>query len=189
MKKFILFSFCLVLAACSNTAEQTPKTVAVNQVSVNQNAATIEQTPTPNSPRPSASKAVSVSLAKPLQIKAGSSAEAEFALEIQTPFHVNSNPPSEEGFIPLEIVLANSQSISAGKPVYPKGEPKNFAFSADKPVSVYSGAITIKVPIKTTKNSVAGEQELKGKLIFQPCDESVCYRPQTIDVAFPVTIN
>ncbi len=182
MKNFILVALCFLMAACAAT--ETPnKTVA------NSNAATAEPAKTPDKPKFIAAEAVKFSVAKPIEIKAGNQTEAEVQIKIQTAYHVNSNPPSEKGFIPLEIALENSGGLIIGKPIYPEGEKKAFAFSENKPLSVYTGEIVVKLPLKADKMATTGQHQLTGKLTFQPCDEEVCYRPQTVAMTLPVTVN
>lgn len=185
MNKLFAILLCLLFAACvANNQTQS------NTNPTNQNAAiSSEPQKTVDKPKLNAAQAVSFSLAKPVEIKAGSQVEAEIKIKIQEPFHVNSNPPSEKGFIPLEVSLEKGDGITIGKFVYPKGEPKKFTFSPDKPLSVYTGEIVVKTPLKADKTAAVGQQQLTGKLKFQPCDDEVCYRPQTIDISLPATVN
>ncbi|MEP6924694.1 MAG: protein-disulfide reductase DsbD N-terminal domain-containing protein [Pyrinomonadaceae bacterium] len=183
MRKFILIAFCFSLVACGMTEKQTQ-----NSVLTNQNAAPVESAKTADKLKPDSSKFLSFTIGK-AEVKPGSASEAAISLKIHEPYHVNSNPPSEKSFIPLEISLENGAGLTIGKPIYPKGEPKTFTFSENKPLSVYSGEVTVKVPLKADKTAVAGQQTLNGKLTFQPCDEEVCYRPQTVDLKLPVTVN
>lgn len=121
-------------------------------------------------------------------VKTGSLTNAVLTLKIDEPFHVNSNPPSEKNFIPLEINVENAAGITVGKPIYPEGKAKTFAFS-DKPLSVYAGETTVKLPLKANQTATKGQQTLSGQLKFQACDEEVCYPPQTVNFQMPVIIN
>jgi hypothetical protein len=122
------------------------------------------------------------------RLKTGGSTEATLALKIDEPYHVNSNPPSEKNFIPFEINFENANGIVVGKPIYPKGKLKTFAFS-EKPLSIYADEFIVKLPLKADKTAITGEQILKGRLRFQPCDEDVCYPPQTVSVEMPMTVD
>lgn len=185
MKKIILAALCFALAASCAAGEKQSQ----NSVSTNQNAAPVESSAkTPDKSKPDGSKFLSFSIGQ-AEIKRGNADEAAINLKIQEPYHVNSNPPSEKSFIPLEIMLENGGGITVGKPIYPKGELKTFAFSENKPLSVYSGEVTVKLPLRADKMAVAGQKTLNGKLTFQPCDEEVCYRPQTVEMTLPVTVN
>ena len=188
MKKVVFVALGCLLAVASSCAVN--EKTASNTSAANRNVGAVEQpTTTPEKPKFKPAEAVKYAAAKPLEIKAGGQIEGEIQIKIQEPFHVNSNPPSEKGFIPLEIELENSGGITVGKPAYPKGEPKPFAFSQNKPLSVYTGEIVVKLPLKADKSATAGRHQLTGKLKFQPCDEEVCYRPQTVEMTLPVAVN
>lgn len=135
---------------------------------------------------PKPAEAVQFSVAE-TEIKAGETGEVAVKLKIKPPFHVNANPPSESNLIPTSIEFEAKNGLTFGKPIYPAGKTKKFAFS-EKPLQVYEGEVEIKLPIKADKTA-AGEQKAIGKLRFQPCDDEVCYRPQTIDVALPIRIS
>src|SRR5262249_31002399 len=61
-------------------------------------------------------------------------------------WHVNSHRPSEEYLIATTVKVEGAGGVRAGEPAYPEGMMKKFAF-AEKPLSVYEGAFSIKVPV------------------------------------------
>lgn len=181
MKKLFFVAFCLAFAACGASQQNSTNAVS-NQPKTSESPIRQKN----EKPKFNPAEVVKFSVA-PVEIKAGSSAQAEIKLTIVEPFHVNSNPPSEKAFIPLEISVENSEGITAGKPVYPKGVMKKFEFSST-PLSVYEGDTIVKLPLRAEKSTV-GQKTLKGKLSFQPCDHEVCYPPQKVDVTLPITVN
>lgn len=181
MKKFLPIVFCSVLAACS---------AAPTAQSDLQSSSTVQNSGLSNQkPKANPAQAVKFSVEKAVEIRAGNIGEAVLKLRVVEPFHVNSNPPSEKSYIPLEVQFENQNGVFVEKPVYPAGEMKKFAFAEDKPLSVYTGETVIGLPLKIEPTAVKGARQLMGKISFQPCDDEVCYRPQTIEVQFPVTIN
>jgi hypothetical protein len=174
MKQSLLILFCLILTACAGN--ENPQSNSSNQT------ANIQKT---SQPKPA--EAVRFSAGK-AQVKAGSAGEAVLKLKIQQPFHVNANPPSENYLIPTSVEFESKNGLTFEKPNYPAGESKKFQFS-EKPLSVYEGEIEIKLPVKADAKAAKGEQTVSGKLRFQPCDESVCYRPETVDVVVPIEIS
>ncbi len=185
MKKFLaIAAVCsLALAAACSQADIAGNSANSNIIAAS-NAAKPAQTAKPNP-----AEAVKFSVEKATEIAAGKSGAAILQLRIAAPFHVNSNPPSEKNYIPLEIKFDNQNGVSAKNPIYPKGTLKKFAFSENQPLSVYDGAITVKLPLEAAKTAVKGAQTLNGKLSFQACDDEVCYRPQTVSVELPVVVN
>jgi hypothetical protein len=170
MKQNLLILFCLILTACAGN--ENPRGNSSNQTAKAQ-------------PKPA--EAVRFSAEK-TQIKAGNSGEAVLKLKIQPPFHVNANPPSEDNLIPTTIEFESRNGLTFEKPNYPVGELKKFQFS-EKPLLIYEGEVEIKLPVKADAKAAKGEQNVSGKLRFQPCDEEVCYRPQTVDVVLPIEIS
>lgn len=175
MKRLVVFCSMLVFAVASCAESSRPQ----NSSTQTTNA---RQTATPN-PAEAVSAAIGTT-----DIKAGSAGEAVVKLKIQKPFHVNANPPSEENLIPTAIEFEAQNGVRFEKPIYPAGESKKFEFS-EKPLLVYEGEVEIKLPLKAEANAPRGEQKINGKLRFQPCDEEVCYRPQTADIVLPVRIS
>ncbi|HZH34417.1 MAG TPA: protein-disulfide reductase DsbD domain-containing protein [Pyrinomonadaceae bacterium] len=185
MKYFLITGLLLItilFAAC----ETTPKT-AQNTSSTSKQSFPEVSTET-SKPKVNPAETVQFSADK-IEVKAGAAGEAMLKIRIISPYHINANPPSDKNLIPTEIEFESKNGITADKPVYPTGETKTFAFSPDKPLSVYEGEIEIKMPIRVAAGAAKGIQSVPGKLKFQPCDNEVCYRPQTIDVLLQVAVS
>ena len=60
-------------------------------------------------------------------------------------YHINSNTPKSEFLIPTALKMDLPTDIILGKIEYPAGEDRNFPFSPDEKLSVYSGDFTIAV--------------------------------------------
>ena len=82
--------------------------------------------------------------------------------------------------LPTDIVL--------GKIEYPAGEDKNFPFSPDEKLSVYSGDFTITVAVHPLHSVVPGKYEMRGALRYQACDNAACYPPKNLPVNFEVKV-
>lgn len=184
MKLFLLLLSASLLIFTSACNQQTPSNPNAN----NQNPPSIVTSANENKLKLKPSETVKFS-APNVELKAGEAKQADLKITVTPPYHVNSNPPSEKSFIPLEISFENADGITFSKPIYPAGEKKKFEFSPDTPLSVYKNEVTIKLPIKAEKSVSTGQKTLKGKLSFQPCDEQVCYPPQKTDVTLAVNVN
>src|SRR5882724_10773888 len=71
--------------------------------------------------------------------KRGASLQSKIPVTVKTGYHVNSNPASEEGLIPLTLTWTATGALDAGKIEYPKGTLEKYEFSEGKPISVYTG--------------------------------------------------
>lgn len=123
-----------------------------------------------------------------VQVAAGSTGEASVKLTITNGYHVNANPPSMPELIPTLLTVEPGEGLTAGKPVYPSSITKKFPF-AEKPLAVYEGEATIKLPLTATSAATKGAHTLRAKLRVQACDDQACYPPRTIETSIPVTVN
>ena len=119
---------------------------------------------------------------------AGASSEASVNLTITDGYHINANPPSMPNLIATELTVEPGEGITAGKPVYPSSITKQFGF-AEKPLAVYEGEASIKLPLKIASNVSQGAHTLRAKLRVQACDDQACYPPRTIETSIPVTVK
>ncbi|MGI9066401.1 MAG: protein-disulfide reductase DsbD domain-containing protein [Pyrinomonadaceae bacterium] len=126
--------------------------------------------------------------AQPVEMTAGSSAEASVQLTIQSGYHINANPPTYPYLIATTLDISPADGISAGSVTYPKPLNRKFVF-AEKPLAVYEGETKVKAKLKADKSARQGQQSLPAKLRIQACDEQVCYPPGTLDLVIPVSIN
>jgi hypothetical protein len=186
MKKFFSVAACFAVVGLIGCAAQK-STNSVKATNDNSNVPIVSDGRN-DAPKRNPANAIEAAPER-LSLKAGDGKGfALIRLRIAEPFHVNANPPSEPQFIATTIAAENSQNLIFAKPIYPPGEARKFAFS-DKPIAVYTGEITIKIPVTIAKNAVRGDFNENLKLTFQPCDDEVCYRPQTINLVLPVSIN
>lgn len=180
-KNILLLTCCLLslaFAGCGNTE---------NTVSNNQSAAT----PAPaQSPSPTlVSSASVVRVAAPgVEAAAGDSVEASVNLTITDGYHVNANPPSESYLIATELTVEPGDGLTAGKPVYPSSVTRKFSF-AEKPLAVYEGQTSIKLPLKVASTASKGVHNLSAKLRVQACDDKACYKWSMLETSIPVTVK
>lgn len=127
--------------------------------------------------------------ASSVEIKAGGKGEASLKLTVANGYHINANPPSFPYLKATELTVDAGEGVTPGKPVYPAGVSRQFAFSKEGPLSVYEGETTIKLPLMATANAKKGAQTLKGHLRIQACNEEACFPPRNLETPIPVTVN
>jgi hypothetical protein len=69
---------------------------------------------------------------------------------------------------------------------YPKGELHDFTFSK-KPLNVYEGTITLRLPVTALPTAPIGAQHIPLKLRYQACSTEICLPPVTL--ALEAAIN
>ena len=119
------------------------------------------------------------------KVPRGQTFEAAVVVQIANGFHMNSNKPSEDYLIPTTITPNLPQGIHLVDTTYPPGKPKTFSFSPNKPLSVYSDAVTLRLKLSADASAPLGPVAIPAVLRYQACNDSTCLPP----VKVPVTLN
>ena len=167
----------LAFAACAQTTDQPVNAPAESAAT---SARLTEAAP--------AAEVVRVS-ADPTELRAGESAEATLRIVIADGFHINANPPTYSYLKATELTIEPTNNIAvAGPPIYPAAITKKFAF-AEKPLAVYEGEATIRLPLRAERAAPKGAGQLRARLRVQPCDDEKCFPPRTIETSIPVVLK
>jgi thiol:disulfide interchange protein DsbD len=126
--------------------------------------------------------------AAPVSIAAGGTAEARVTLDVAAGWHVNANPPSPDYLIPTKVTLNSAAGVTAGRVVYPAGQPVKLGFD-DHPLSVYSGRVTLKLALAAAPTAAGGAHVLAGSVRFQSCNDQVCLAPASVPFTLMVTVT
>lgn len=121
------------------------------------------------------------------RIKQGAAAQVALVVDIDEGYHLNSNRPGDKNLIATSLKFDRMAGLSTTPVAYPKARMQKFEFS-QKPLSVFEGKVTLKLTARALPTLPAGSHVLKGKLNVQACNNKVCLRPQTVDVAIPVEV-
>ena len=106
------------------------------------------------------------------------------SLEIEKPFHIQSNPP-KENYIPTELKLDAIKGFKAGKVTYPKATETTIG--GDK-LTVYEGKVEVKIEVTPDKSVKPGKYPLSFTLSYQGCNDKVCYPPSTTNLKSVVVV-
>jgi hypothetical protein len=123
--------------------------------------------------------------AETVSIKRGANAVESLRVEVLDGFHVNSDKPKDEFLIPLKLTWTGGP-LEAKSIIYPK--PEEVKVGADL-LNVFTGAFDIKTEFYSPATAASGSATMTGKLRYQACNSSMCFRPATIDIKVPVTIE
>lgn len=77
--------------------------------------------------------------------------------------------------------MLEAKSIS-----YPK--PEEVKVGSDM-LNVFTGKFDIQTQFKAVDNAARGNVTVTGKLRYQACNNEMCFRPASIDIAVPVNIE
>jgi hypothetical protein len=117
----------------------------------------------------------------------GMSFQVAVVMKIRPGFHVNAREVTLDYLIPTDLHAEVPAGFKMADVIYPKGTLQTFPFSKNTQLSVYTDAVTMRVPLTVLANAPIGTQHLAMKLRYQACSTEICLPPVTKDVE--ATIN
>jgi DsbC/DsbD-like thiol-disulfide interchange protein len=124
----------------------------------------------------------------PVTVRMGSRAPMQITLHVQPGFHINSSQPLTPELIPTQVHFTPPEDLVIAKVQYPAGVLMSFPFDPTTKLNVYSGEVTIKAVVLPTPKAAAGTYTVHAEVKYQACDNSACYPPKRMPVAFDVKI-
>jgi hypothetical protein len=112
----------------------------------------------------------------------GMSFQVAVVLKIRNGFHVNARRVTEDYLIPTDLRAEVPAGFKLGTVTYPKGTLQTFTFSKNKKLNVYSGNVTILLPLTVLPTAPLGAQHIPMKLRYQACSTEICLPPVTKEV-------
>jgi hypothetical protein len=120
-----------------------------------------------------------------ITVKKGQTAAELLNVKIIPGFHVNGDKPRDEYLIPLKLTWT-AGPLQTKTITYPA--PEELQVGADK-LLVLTGNFQIKTEFKVPADAPSGATTVAGKLRYQACNTSMCFRPATADISLPVVIQ
>ncbi len=102
------------------------------------------------------------------------------SVKVAKGWHINSNTPLEDFFIPTELSIEGAGDAEI---TYPAHKLVKLGFH-DNELALYDGTVELKAKIsKVPKGS------LTAKLRVQTCSDEICLEPETAELRIPVFVN
>lgn len=136
-----------------------------------------------------AQERVTVDPVSDLTVQLGKSVPVQFTIHIKPGFHVNSHQPISPELIRTEILFSPPEDLVVAKVHYPPGELMSFPFDPNNKLSVYSGDFIVRAVVLPQPKASAGRYTVHADLKYQACDNSSCYPPKKVPIAFNVRIG
>lgn len=121
-------------------------------------------------------------------VKRGRIARGTVWMDIPSGYHVNSSRPLEKFLVATQLTIEAPNGIRIGPVTYPRALLRNFKFSKTR-VSVYEGRAVMSFNVNVPAKAATGSVELKGRLRYQSCNDSLCFPPKTQEVSLWLTVN
>ncbi len=123
----------------------------------------------------------------PAAVTAAAGAKATLSLDVTPKPGIHVYAPGTKDFIPIELKLDPKPELKAGKVVYPKSETMTFG---DEKVPVFQKPFKLTNDVTVAKSAKAGDTiTVSGNVHLQACDDKVCFPPETVPVAWTVTVK
>jgi len=125
----------------------------------------------------------SVTLDRPL--RAGETSTLQVSAHILAGWHINSNRPLNDAYIPTRLTVAAPAGVSVGEIAYPPAENVELGFSAGEKLSVFTGAVKFNASLHAGPNFDGSTAErLRLTIDYQACNDSICLRPASVSATF-----
>ena len=108
--------------------------------------------------------------------------------DIRSGYHVNSHKPSDEYLIATTLTPQLPAGFQVLDTMYPVGRQEKFSFSPDKPLDVYTGAVTFKMRVEASAGAAIGTVNIPMVLRYQACNDTTCLPPVKVPVDVRVEV-
>jgi thioredoxin:protein disulfide reductase len=112
----------------------------------------------------------------------GGSSRLIVSASILPGWHINSDHPSGEYYIPTQLTVKVPPVAAAGPVTYPSAREVSLKFAAGEKLSVFNGNIQFAVPIKA---DAAFQADVGApatvRIDYQACNDDQCMRPTSVD--------
>jgi len=117
-------------------------------------------------------------------------AVAAIVVKIHEGYHAQSHTPLDSLLIPFEVQIDSAPAFAFYTPVFPPGKNESYRnIDSKKPLNVYTGIVTVYVPLQVKENAAVGPVKISGTLSFQACDDKQCFQPTTIPFSIDTRIE
>src|SRR5439155_13755056 len=120
-------------------------------------------------------------------VHAGSAVRAAVQVKLPEGFHVQSNKPRDPSLIPTRLTLDPTPSVTATEIVFPPPVDQT-VLGYDQPLAVFERDFAIGVQFAVASSASVGDVVAPGHLRYQACNETTCFPPKTVDVAWTLHI-
>jgi len=134
------------------------------------------------------SYAKATAVARPGGVKPGGRTTVVVTIDVTPGFHINSVKPADPNLIPTHFTMSASPGFSFGKTLYPPNKTVKESYSP-KPMLVYMGKVTIRVPVTVARTVRPGHYKLSDQLSYQGCNATACYPPHVEALPVTITVN
>lgn len=117
----------------------------------------------------------------------GQPVEVLIVVQVQKPWHINSNPANPDYLIPTEFKLVATEGSKVDQLKYPKAGTIKMD-GIDEPVHVYEGEFAIFGKITAPAEAAGKTESLDMQLHYQACNDQKCLQPNKVSIKGKVPV-
>ena len=98
--------------------------------------------------------------------------------------------PEEKGYLSVSLTVSRQDGLTPQKSIFPRGESFFFAPTQETQI-VYSRPFRIEQPIVLSPTTLrkGGTMSVSATLLYQACDDKVCYIPRKVPLTWTLSIG
>jgi DsbC/DsbD-like thiol-disulfide interchange protein len=121
-------------------------------------------------------------------IQPGQTVALVLGVELPEKIHVQSDEPRDPFVIPTVLTLTLPDGVTVEEITYP--ESTDFLLDGwEEPLDVFENEFTIAVRVTLDADVPVGEVVVPGSLLYQACDDRVCFAPATEAVEWRIRVE
>src|SRR5258708_14879695 len=138
--------------------------------------------PPANAQTPKANELVKINSAKiDPPLRPGGASTLKLSAKVIPGWHINSDKPFSEDYIPTRLEVKGPLSVTAGAIKYPPAQTMTLEFAAGDKLSVLGGDIKFEVPLKAGADfAPKPDDALIVTIDYQGCNNTECLRPASV---------
>ncbi|MGA7619682.1 cytochrome c biogenesis protein CcdA [Candidatus Binatus sp.] len=114
-------------------------------------------------------------------LRAGGASTLKVAAQVIADWHINSDKPLSEDYIPTKLEVSGPASVTLGAIKYPPAETMTLEGAGGDKIAVFGGNIKFEVPLKAAADFAPKPGDaLTVTIDFQGCNNNECLRPASV---------
>ena len=114
-------------------------------------------------------------------LKAGTASTLKVAATVVAEWHINSDKPFSDDYIPTKLEIKGPVSVTPGAIKYPPAETMTLDVGGGDKISVFGGDIKFEVPLKAAADFAPKPGDaLTVTIDYQGCNNNECLRPASV---------
>ena len=121
-------------------------------------------------------------------VQPGQTVTVELGVELPEDIHVQSDEPRDPFVIPTVLTFTPPEGVTVEEITYPAST--DFLLDGwEEPLDVFEHEFTIEVRLALDADVSPGEMVVPGSLLYQACDDKVCFAPATAAVEWHIRVE